>query len=507
MDSSRRNWHAKRESCPADDGRICVTPLAVKFGPRARLMVSGGMPKSLGEPVPPTASLFAEEGTAGVASQSKIAIDALILKGGGVKGLAFAGAMRELEGVFEFNTFVGTSAGAIAAALFASGASGAELEETFRAKNFRDFLDGKIWLLPFTFWSTRGLHPGYTFVDWLREELHKRIPQRSDIQMQGLPKRAVIYGSTRRAGAVTFDSIGEHKDTAVHTAVRCSMSIPYFFQPQWIDNRRVYDGGLLNNYPIQIFLEQEQRRNPSAAPPTFIGLYLGSMKPDSLKPGSVFEDLMSINIERNDSRVIDEYKSQTIVIDTDPIGTTDFDLTDLEKEYLVIQGRNAAFQFLTDHKLIKAEKLPQLEELRAAADPLRIAIEANRQRRQWVRKRAVAFVAGVFVLLGLIPFILRVVPSPQVCRLTASLDTFPSARSIEPLFLAVSSNGSRVRYPFEAGKSVELTIQPKGISWYIIALEWSDNSSSSFEPLSGCKSVTGRKSNDGRSVLRLVSHR
>jgi predicted acylesterase/phospholipase RssA len=505
MGSVWKNWQAKRESDLASDGRY-TTPLAIKVGARARLMQLDGIPESFGESVPPTASLFGHEGVPGVASLNKIAIDALIIKGGGVKGLAFAGAMRELEAVFEFNSFVGTSAGAIAAALFASGASGAGLEKTLRGKSFRDFLDGKIWLLPFTFWSTRGLHPGYTFMDWLREELHKRIPQQSDIKMEHLPKRAVVYASTRRAGAVTFDSIGEHKDTAVHTAVRCSMSIPYFFQPQWIDNRRVYDGGLLNNYPIQIFLDQERRRNQSVTPPTFIGLYLGSTKPDSIKPGSVFEDLMSINVDRNDSKVIDEFKAQTILIDTGPIGTIDFDLTDLEKEYLVTQGRCAALEFLNDHILIEVDKLAQLPELRAAAERLRAAIEADRQKPRRVRTRAVAFVAGLSALLGLVLFFVGIARLPEVCRLSASLDTFPSAKSIEPLFLAVTSNGSAVRYPFEAGKSVELSVPPKGISKYIITLEWSDNSSSSFEPLSGCKSVTGRKSSDERSVLRLAPH-
>ena len=41
----------------------------------------------------------------------------IILKGGGVKGLAFAGALLVLEEHFSFNAFAGTSAGAIASVL------------------------------------------------------------------------------------------------------------------------------------------------------------------------------------------------------------------------------------------------------------------------------------------------------------------------------------------------------------------------------------------------------
>lgn len=80
-------------------------------------------------------------------------IDALVMKGGGVKGLAFAGAVRELQAYFQFEAFVGTSAGAIAAALFAAGATGAMLEETLRRKRFRDFLDGRFGPLLSTFGS------------------------------------------------------------------------------------------------------------------------------------------------------------------------------------------------------------------------------------------------------------------------------------------------------------------------------------------------------------------
>jgi|SRR6516165_3953625 predicted acylesterase/phospholipase RssA len=119
-------------------------------------------------------------------------IDALVMKGGGVKGLAFAGAVRELQAYFQFEAFVGTSAGAIAAALFAAGATGAMLEETLRRKRFRDFLDGKIWTAPFNIWFFGGIHPGLAFSNWLRDELHRLIRTQSELLMKDLPTRAVV---------------------------------------------------------------------------------------------------------------------------------------------------------------------------------------------------------------------------------------------------------------------------------------------------------------------------
>src|SRR6266446_1832920 len=66
---------------------------------------------------------------------------AIVMKGGGVKGLAFAGALLELEKYFWFDRHVGTSAGAIAAVLLAANYTPAELTQLLLNKNFQDFMD------------------------------------------------------------------------------------------------------------------------------------------------------------------------------------------------------------------------------------------------------------------------------------------------------------------------------------------------------------------------------
>src|SRR5262249_43552893 len=71
---------------------------------------------------------------------ARIKLDALVLKGGGVKGLAFAGALLELECFFKFDTFVGTSAGAIASVLLAAGYSAHELQQLLESLDFKSLL-------------------------------------------------------------------------------------------------------------------------------------------------------------------------------------------------------------------------------------------------------------------------------------------------------------------------------------------------------------------------------
>jgi len=63
----------------------------------------------------------------------------IVIKGGGVKGLAFAGALLELENYFSFDTFAGTSAGAIAAVLMGAGYKPSELLDILEKKDFNEF--------------------------------------------------------------------------------------------------------------------------------------------------------------------------------------------------------------------------------------------------------------------------------------------------------------------------------------------------------------------------------
>jgi Patatin-like phospholipase len=333
---------------------------------------------------------------------NRIHIDALILKGGGVKGLAFAGAVRELQENFDFDTFVGTSAGAVAAALLAAGASGARLEEKLRRKPFRDFLDGNMWTAFFDILFNGGIHPGLTLTNWIRRELFELLGRSNEVYMKDLPKRAVIYASQRDRGPVTFDKIGAHDDSTVHAAVRCSLSIPYFFQPQRLDHNWVYDGGLLNNFPLEIFLDQERLRCPDKHP-SFIALYLGSARPPDLKGGRQLSGLLSIWIDRNDRDVIERYRSNTIIIDTEPIGTIDFNLGDEEKDFLVIAGRASALEVLRSRDLLDEARLQSVEPMRAEAERLRAVIEGKRKRRKSVWRQFLArTLAGVGIVFAVL---------------------------------------------------------------------------------------------------------
>ena len=317
---------------------------------------------------------------------------AVIMKGGGVKGLAFAGALLELKKYFWFDCHVGASAGAIAAVLLAAGYSPAELVDILSSKNFRDFMDAPLWRVPINLLSRGGCYPGKHFSLWIGTMLRAKIPKQSEILMSDL-NGAVIYASRRGPGTVTFDSAGQRKDTVAAFAARCSMSIPIFFIPQHLDGRRVYDGGLRNNFPVSRFLTDHAEK-------PFIALYLSAGNSEEQR--WMGTELVNIWIDGEERQVVDSNVGSVVVIDTSPVGTIDFNLEQIEKEFLLKIGRASALTFLQNRRLDDGPDAATVESARTDAETCRQAVMRMRTKR---RTRRVLSGLAILIVLGVATYI------------------------------------------------------------------------------------------------------
>ena len=265
---------------------------------------------------------------------------ALILKGGGIRGLAFAGALDELDRHFSFDTYVGTSAGAIAAVLLASGIRSDRLATILKETDFRDFLDTPPWLLPWRFLRSGYLHTGNRIQTWLNETLANITERRGKIRLSDLPQRAIVYCAAHPQGTLIFDSRSDFgPDIDAAFAARCSMSIPIYFEPQTHEGHRVYDGGVLHNFPLRDYLQ----RSPHSQ---WLALYLDT-KGHSARRRFLLLELLAILTAQDETSVVDHDRNRIVLIDTSPIGTFDFNLCSLEKQYLIACGRLAALEFLS----------------------------------------------------------------------------------------------------------------------------------------------------------------
>jgi NTE family protein len=156
----------------------------------------------------------------------------LALGGGAARGFAHIGVIQVLEEAgIRPDLVIGTSAGSLVAALYASGKSGVELATLAQSMDGGAITD---WSFP-----GRGLIRGEALARFVREHTGgKRIEQ------MRLPLGIVATDLDSGQGIVF--RIG---DTGV--AVRASSAVPAVFQPVRIGTREFVDGGLVAPVPVR----------------------------------------------------------------------------------------------------------------------------------------------------------------------------------------------------------------------------------------------------------------
>lgn len=285
-----------------------------------------------------------------------------VFEGGGVKGLAFIGAIQETEQQgYTFNRIAGTSAGSIIASLLAVGYTGIELEEMMDELSFLFFLKpnviGRIPIVGkgLNLLFTNGIYSSVHIQKWLEEKIRvKGVRTFGDLPAGKL--KIIVSDISNGRLVILPDDLHQYKVSwetfPISLAVRISSSIPYFFQPYILylpDRTKVFmvDGGLLSNYPIWLF---DARHSPRW--PTF-GYRLRAA--DSLQepnriggPITMFMALFSTMMEAHDRRHIEEANAaRTVFIPVENIKATDFHLTDKQKRQLIDLGRSQTKQFFS----------------------------------------------------------------------------------------------------------------------------------------------------------------
>jgi len=163
-------------------------------------------------------------------------------------------------------------------------------------------------------------------------------------------RRLIVYAANRY-GTVSFDSDKENFDVA--PTVRFSMSIPFYFTTRHGGSGyEMYDGGILNNYPVEVFLRDRQDDDEEDEPwddpvmPEFVALYLYDGDQPKRQPWLRIVRIATILLNRDEYSRVRRYPECTVKIDCSPIGTVDFGLTTEDKELLLNRGRLAALQFV-----------------------------------------------------------------------------------------------------------------------------------------------------------------
>ncbi|MCF8068913.1 MAG: patatin-like phospholipase family protein [Desulfobacterales bacterium] len=310
----------------------------------------------------------------------------LIFEGGGVKGIAYVGALEALNErkiLKNIKRVGGTSAGAINAVLLSLGYTLDETRDILYGLDFNNFMDDS-WgsvrdakrLI-----SEYGWYKGDFFRSWIggliKEKTGNENSTFNDLKNKGC-QDLYLVGTNLSTGYSEVFSLEHAPRMRVADATRISMSIPLFFAAVRNVRKDVYvDGGVFDNYPIKLFDREKyiaKSKKPIHGRKT--GYYSSVNKAlsktssryiynkeslgfrlDSGKEIAVFRDgaepqhkkindffdygwalIQSIMNAQDNQHLHSDDWHRTVYIDTIGVNTTDFNLDDNTKHKLVKEG-------------------------------------------------------------------------------------------------------------------------------------------------------------------------
>jgi NTE family protein len=317
-------------------------------------------------------------------TQSPLTAD-LVLEGGGVLGIGHVGAVSVLEEAgYTFPRVAGTSAGSIVGALVAARMPASRATEIMATLNYREFTDRSLLdRVPvagplLSLLKDNGVYEG----DHLREWLGNLLVDECDVETfddlaiddpgSSLPPerrfRLVVTATDVTRGELVHlpwdyeRAYGlEPGRQLVVDAVRASMSIPFFYEPVALVGAdgtpsTLVDGGVLSNFPIDIFDRTDGERPRW---PTFGVKLLPRLPVDAAKllpiagllkhgPVALAADLaMTTVVGRDQAHLAKPWvAARTMQVDSAGVNPIDFGLEPAEAQQLYENGRAAATRFL-----------------------------------------------------------------------------------------------------------------------------------------------------------------
>ena len=318
----------------------------------------------------------------------------LVFEGGGVKGVAYVGAMQRLEekGILaDIKRVGGTSAGAINAVLVGLGYTSTQTMNIMNKLNFKKFMDDDLGVIRDfdRLLSEYGWHKGAFFRKWISKLIKKKTgnPNATFADVEKLKdekgfRDMYFIGTNISTHFAEVFSFEHTPRVCIADAVRISMSIPLFFASCRSPRGDVYvDGGLLNNYPVKLFdrekyldaenlgnhgreteyyknHNQKLKRNGLDLNPYVYNKETLGFRLDTEREIAVFRDqaqpvaeeiddftsyswnlIKTIMDSQANTHLHSDDWQRTIYIDTLGVKTTDFSLSEARKKALAESGR------------------------------------------------------------------------------------------------------------------------------------------------------------------------
>lgn len=238
----------------------------------------------------------------------------LVLSGGGAKGIAHVGVIRALEeNNIPIDYVTGTSMGAIVGSLYSCGWSPERMLQFFTSSDFGYWSTGTIppervyyYIQPAP--TPKWLEVNINFKSGGKKMLNEVLPTSLISPLPMNIEFLNLYGPySEQCGenfnnlfvpfrCVTSDVYHKHKIVlsrgSLGDAVRASMSFPLVFRPIKLDGVLVYDGGIYDNFPVNV-MEKDFH------PDFMIGVQVAGADKAPMR-GDLYSQLEDMIIQNND---------------------------------------------------------------------------------------------------------------------------------------------------------------------------------------------------------------
>ena len=341
----------------------------------------------------------------------------LVLSGGGAKGLTHIGIIRALEeNNIPIDYITGTSMGAIIGSLYAMGYSPDDMEKLIKSEDFKRWYSGGIQEKYIYYFKRNPPTPEFINIRVsLKNPLHK-------VKAQFLPSSVVdplqmnlafveLFGQATALCRGNFDRLFVpfrcvasdvynkcpiiFKEGDLGDAVRASMSFPGMFKPIEIDSVLAYDGGIYNNFPVNVMTENFH-------PDIIIGSVVSS-NPGKPQEGDIIGQLESMIMQKTDYSVPDS-TGILMTFKYDDVSLMDFNRFDelhdigYERTMELMDSIKNRIPRRMDYRLLEKERMAFKKKMPEFRFRNIIIHGANDQQKKYIRKEFHSEEDGTFSL-------------------------------------------------------------------------------------------------------------
>jgi NTE family protein len=247
------------------------------------------------------------------------------------------------------------SVGCIFGLAYVMGYSYKEVQDEVISKKFSELRDIKITNLISKF----GIDSGKNIISWI-ESLMERKGFNSKITFAELYEKTgihyqVLATNLHKYEFTTFDYV-ESPNLEVGKAIRMSISIPFVFTAELYNGEVHVDGGLVSNYPIDLFRESLD---------TTLGIKILSNDPIKREISEIgtyiFHVMKCLMMQKEKyTTVSKQFHEHTIYIQAGPLASSlNFSMSTREKVELIKLGYERAYEYF--ERLILENKNASIE--------------------------------------------------------------------------------------------------------------------------------------------------